>query len=232
MLANACDVASFTNRLQEMISDVKTLGLVTLTLVTDDLYQCCLSTMGLTPLYIHRAATILLQPLFSDDRIVWYVNDYDGRNTSGLDAYYAYLLGALDNRNVAVVHHAPIESTTSKSASKLSGTSLETPSGTDNDSSAAEIESKIEEKSKSKSTVNVAVATQTKSAIKKPAQQSATKIGEKSEEKPQLENSGQQNAVLVPADNAAAVPANQWQPPDVPPGGVWADDNLGIYFTL
>ena len=229
MLANACDIAAFTNRFQEMISEVKTLGLVTLTLVTDDLYQCCLSTMGLPPLYIHRAATILLQPLFSDNRVVWYVNDYEGRNSSGLDAYYAYLLGALDNRNIAIVHHAPIETTASKSASKLSGTSSEVTSDTGNESSAAEIESKIEEKLKSKSTDNVAVSTQTKIINKKPVELSAKEIGEKSEEKPQLENNGQHNAVLIPADNVAAVPASQWQPPDAPPGGVWADDTLGTF---
>ena len=45
----------------------------------------------------------------ADNRIQWYVNDYEGVNTRGLGAYWGYLFGALDRRNFATCHHAPLD---------------------------------------------------------------------------------------------------------------------------
>ena len=50
----------------------------------------------------------------SDDRITWFVNDYEGRNSSGLGAYWGYLVGALDGRNIAAAHHAPLDGSQSQ----------------------------------------------------------------------------------------------------------------------
>ena len=211
LCVNACDIASFTNRFQEMISDASSMGLLTLTLVTDDLYQCYLETHGLPRVYIHRAATILLRPLVADDRIVWYVNDYNGQNTCGLGVYFAYLLGALDERNIALAYHAPIVSTASKSASKLPVTKITGTSGT-MESTAVKDQSKVEEKSKSKSVESASTS--------------------KSEEKPEDKSKNEDRTLITPVLQAADAPApveNRWAD-EIPPGGVWADQNIGKYF--
>ena len=65
-----------------------------------------------------------MYPLFSDGRITWYVNDYEGRNTSGLGAYWGFLIGALDRRNIVQPHHAPLD-TSSRSAGQNSDESMQ-----------------------------------------------------------------------------------------------------------
>ena len=112
---NALQISKFTSGLQTQL-DRGHLGLITLSIIKDDLYQLYLETNGLDKLYVHRAATILLYPLFMDDRLVWYCNDDQDNNTVGLKLYWGYLLGALDSRNIAQVGHADLNSSSSTSS--------------------------------------------------------------------------------------------------------------------
>ena len=46
------------------------------------------------------------------------MNNYEGENTRGLSAYWGYLFGALDRRNFAMLHHAPLEDSVRSADSK------------------------------------------------------------------------------------------------------------------
>ena len=94
---------------------------------------------GVGRVYIHRAATVLLYPLVNDNRITWYVNDYEKRNTNGLGAYWGYLFGALDRRNFAMAHHAPLDEST-RSAVSATTTTTTTTDGSSEENSMTEID--------------------------------------------------------------------------------------------
>lgn len=101
---------------------------------------------GVDRVHVHRAGTIFLYPLVSDSRISWFVNDYDGKNTRGLAAYWGYLMGALDRRNVAMLHHAPLDETTRSDTE-----SVTTTASTTNSTILTESESENDDENASKS---------------------------------------------------------------------------------
>ena len=63
-----------------------------------------------------------MYPLVTEKRLSWFVNDYDGRNTRGLGAYWGYLFGALDRRNFATLHYAPLDESLKSADSNISST--------------------------------------------------------------------------------------------------------------
>ena len=111
-----------------------------------ELYKCYLDVDGIDRVHVHRAGTIFLYPLVSDSRISWFVNDYDGKNTIGLGAYWGYLMGALDRRNVAMLHHAPLDET-----SRSDTESVTTAASTTTSTILTESESENDEENASKS---------------------------------------------------------------------------------
>ena len=88
--------------------------------------KCYLESPGVERVYVHRAGTVFLYPLVQDTRITWYVNDYDQKNTTGLGAYWGYLVGALDQRNFAMAHHAPLDESSQSTSSTTSTTTSTT----------------------------------------------------------------------------------------------------------
>ena len=62
-----------------------------------------------------------MYPLVTDTRITWYVNNHEGRNTIGLGAYWGYLIGALDQRNLASSIHAPLDVSSQSAVEESSG---------------------------------------------------------------------------------------------------------------
>ena len=71
----------------------------------------------------------------ADPRITWFTNHYDGRNTSGLGVYWGYLVGALDQRNIAQRYHAPVIDYRSSNATTSGSDSSMTTDTTNDDNS-------------------------------------------------------------------------------------------------
>ena len=195
---NALQISTFTSGLQHLVDHGQHLGLITLSIIQDDLYQCYLETNGLDKLYVHRAATILLYPLFSDDRLIWYCNDDQDNNTVGLKLYWGYLLGALDSRNIAQAGHADLNS--SSSASAHSSTSSHSSMSSQTVSKKTTVVSK-EKNVDFRPKISVAVQVQAAIPVQQPVVQEANvQINQNDQNVPAVENQDNDGANFIPWD--------------------------------